>query len=203
MENAPTTQGSVFYVGLTTELSLSSTGCTTAGSNPEQFMYGFAQSVMNGFNSLAECTVDRNCIQLGDIVNIVPGGSCFSRKLRSLLQASTATVDANVNMPPGVSEEQAAISSTAFGAAVQSQVTSGTFADQFGVTDATVEVMDPVAIEPDDDDNSLALGLGLGLGLGIPVVIAIVVAVVLISKRRKYQPANQSSVYQPMNQSSA
>lgn len=95
-------------------------------------------------------------------------------------------------MPPGVSQEQAAASRTTFQAALETSLTSGTFANQFGVTGASVQVSNPVST--DTSDNSLALGLGLGLGLGIPVVIAIIAAVIIVSKRRKNQTVGQSSV---------
>jgi len=177
---------------MSTTLSLSAAGCTAAGADPEQFIYGFAQSTLDGFNSLSLCTVDNNCIQLGDVSNIVPSGACFSsRRLRALLQASAA-VSSRVNVPPGVSREQATAATGALQAALVSSLTTGTFANQFGITGASVTVSDPVTT--DSSDNSLALGLGLGLGLGIPVVIAIIAAVVIVSKRRKNQTVGQSSV---------
>mmetsp|Transcript_25273 Transcript_25273/g.55119 ORF Transcript_25273/g.55119 Transcript_25273/m.55119 type:complete len:259 (+) Transcript_25273:1-777(+) len=194
LDSAPSTPGSSFFLPISTQLSLTSAGCTSAGNNRAQFIYQYADSTADGWNNTLICTLGIGCVLVGDVTNVSPGGACFtsSGRLRSLLQGgATATVSANLNMPPGVSKDQAAANNAAFKSALESALTSGAFASAFGITGATVSVGEPEDL--DDDDNSLALGLGLGLGLGIPLLIAIIAAVIIIQKRRKNQTVGQSS----------
>ncbi|KAG1673226.1 hypothetical protein FOA52_013106 [Chlamydomonas sp. UWO 241] len=138
-----------FFLPMVAVLTLTPAGCTRAGANAVQFMSLFADATAAAWNSTALCLTSEGgvkCELTGDITDISPSGECFSSsdRRRALLQdGAHARVTARNNVPPSVSESEASGNQVVFQVTAASAYTTGVFADTFGVTGATVQVLGP------------------------------------------------------------
>lgn len=156
--------GNDYEVSVVTEFLLNANACAGILDASSQFLPDLEYQVY-----VVVCDVTGVCPTC--VKSLIERACSATARLRALLQGSSLTAVTTFDTTEAGAEAVGA-NRDALGSALESRLTSGSFASDYGVLSARARVSKP-AKKGDDDGSKLALGLGLGLGLGIPMLLGI------------------------------